>query len=52
MLVINKTLEDEWYVVIKNYKFIGLEIFLVLACLHYPYIRVYRDSMICACGPR
>jgi len=47
MLVI-KTLEDEWYVVIKDYKFTVLEIFLVLACLRYPYIRVYRLYDMCA----
>ena len=43
-----KTLEDEQYVVIKAYKFTVFEIwrdFNVLsyiACLRYPYIRVYR----------
>jgi len=43
-----KTLEDEWYVVIKVYKLDVFEIlgdFLVLpyiACPRYPYIRVYR----------
>ena len=41
VVLVIKTLEDEWYVVIKAYKFTVLEIFLVLACLHYPYIRVY-----------
>ena len=43
-----KTLEDEWYVVIKTYKLAVFEIlgdFFVLpyiACPRYPYIRVYR----------
>ena len=43
-----KTLEDEWYVVIKAYKLAVFEIlgdFFVLpyiACACYPYIRVYR----------
>ena len=43
-----KTLEDEWYVVIKAYKLAVFEIlgdFFVLpyiACPRYPYIRVYR----------
>ena len=43
-----KTLEDEWYVVIKAYKLTVFEIlrdFFVLsyiACPRYPYIRVYR----------
>ena len=43
-----KTLEDEWYVVIKAYKlavFAILGDFFVLpyiACPRYPYIRVYR----------
>ena len=42
-----KTLEDEWYIVIKAYKLASCEIlgkFLVLpyiACLRYPYVRVY-----------
>ena len=43
-----KTLEDEWYIVIKTYKLAVFEIlgdFFVLpyiACLRYPYITVYR----------
>ena len=40
-----KTLDDEWYVVIKAYKLTVFEIlrnFFVLACPRYPYIRVYR----------
>jgi len=52
-----KTLEDEWYVVIKAYKLALYEIlgdFFVLpyiACPRYPYIRVYRlyDSAIQHC---
>ena len=48
VLLVMKTHEDEQYVVIKAYKFTVVEIwrdFNVLsyiACLHYPYIRVYR----------
>ena len=48
VLLVMKTLEDEWYVVIKAYKLVVFEIlgdFFVLpytACLRYPYIRVYR----------
>jgi len=47
-LLVIRTLEDEWYVVIKAYKLTVFEIlrdFFVLsyiACLCYPYIRVYR----------
>jgi len=43
-----KTLDDEWYVVIKAYKLTVFDIsrnFFVLsyiACPRYPYIRVYR----------
>ena len=43
-----KTLDDEWYVVIKAYKLTVLEIlrnFFALsyiACPRYPYTRVYR----------
>ena len=43
-----KTLEDDWYVVIKAYKLIvfrDFERYFVLsyiAYLRYPYIRVYR----------
>ena len=46
--MVMKTLKDEEYVVIKGYKFTVFEIwrdFNVLsyiACLRYPYIRVYR----------
>jgi len=48
VLLVIKTLEDEWYVVIKAYKLTFFEIlrdFFVLsyiACPRYPYIRVYR----------
>ena len=48
VLLVMKTLEDEQYVVIKAYKLTVFEIwrdFNVLsyiACLRYPYIRVYR----------
>ena len=48
MLLVIKTLEDEWYVVIKAYKLTVFDIlrdFFVLsyiACPRYPYIRVYR----------
>ena len=48
VLLVMKTLEDEWYVVIKAYKLAVFEIlgdFFVLpyiACPRYPYIRVYR----------
>ena len=48
MLLVIKTLEDEWYVVIKVYKLTVFEIlrdFFVLSYIawpHYPYIRVYR----------
>jgi len=47
-LLVMKTLDDEWYVVIKAYKLTVFEIwrdFNVLsyiACPRYPYIRVYR----------
>ena len=44
-----KTLEDEWYVVIKAYKLTDFEILrdffcivIIYACPRYPYIRVYR----------
>ena len=48
VLLVMKTLEDEWYVVIKAYKLAVFEVlgdFFVLpyiACPRYPYIRVYR----------
>ena len=50
-----KTLDNEWYVVIKAYKLTVFDIsrnFFVLsyiACPRYPYIRVYRlyDSSFC-----
>jgi len=48
VLLVMKTLEDEWNVVIKAYKLAVFEIwgdFFVLpyiACPCYPYIRVYR----------
>ena len=48
VLLVMKTLDNEWYVVIKAYQLTVLEIlriFFVLsysACLRYPYIRVYR----------
>jgi len=43
-----KTLEDGWYVVINAYKYTVFEIWgdifvlSYIACLRYPYIRVYR----------
>jgi len=48
VLLVMKTLEDRWYVVINAYQFTVFEIwrdFLVLSyitCPRYPYIRVYR----------
>ena len=48
VLLVMKTLEDRWYVVINAYQFTVFEIWrdsLVLsyiACPRYPYIRVYR----------
>jgi len=48
VLLVIKTLEDEWYVVIKAYKLTVFEIlrdFFVLSyivCPRYPYIRVYQ----------
>ena len=47
-LLVMKTLDDEWYIVIKAYKLTVFEIlrnFFVLsyiACPRYPYIRVYQ----------
>ena len=59
VLLVMKTLEDGWYVVINAYKLTILEIwrdFNVLsyiACPRYPYIRVYRlyDNMCKALKP-
>jgi len=48
VLLVMKTLQDEWYVVIKAYKLTVFEILrgffvlLYIACPRYPYIRVYR----------
>jgi len=41
MLFIMETLEDEWYIIIKDNKFTVFEILSVLSyivCLRYPYI--------------
>ena len=56
VLFVMKTLEDERYVVIKAYKLTVFEIlsnFFVLsyiACLCYPYIRVYQLCDIAPCN--
>ena len=42
MLLVMKTLEDEWYVDIRANKFIILKDLFVLSyigCLHYPYLQ-------------
>ena len=46
-----KTLEDEWYIAMKAYKFFCFRkknYIIIYACPYYPYVHIEStDSMIC-----